>query len=153
MDAGGALAAKGRVDDAALAALMANPWFDRPIPKSLDRDAFSLEPVATLSTEDGAATLAAFTSRTIAKGIVMAGGADRVVISGGGASNPVLMEMLAEAVDAPVATASAAGWAADFIEAEAFAYLGARSVRGLPLTFPGTTGVPSPTTGGVLARP
>lgn len=153
MDEGGALAAKGRVDEAALGALMADPWFDRPIPKSLDRDAFSLEPVAHLSTEDAVATLAAFTSRTIAKGIVMAGGADRVLVSGGGASNPVLLAMLAGALDVPVAAASEAGWSADFIEAEAFAYLAVRSVRGLPLTFPGTTGVPAPTTGGVLARP
>jgi anhydro-N-acetylmuramic acid kinase len=161
MDAGGELAARGRVDQAVLACLMADPWFDRPMPKSLDRGAFTADGVAELSIEDGAATLTAFTSRTIVKGIVMAGGADRIVVSGGGAANPVLMRMLAEAADAPLATAAGMpvvsatelGWSPDFIEAEAFAYLAARSVRGLPLTFPGTTGVPAPTTGGVLARP
>jgi anhydro-N-acetylmuramic acid kinase len=92
---------------------------------------------------------------------VMTGGADRIVVSGGGAANPVLMRMLAEAADAPLAAAAGMpvvsatelGWSPEFIEAEAFAYLAARSVRGLPLTFPGTTGVPAPTTGGVLARP
>ena len=87
MDAGGALAMNGRVDAQALDALLDNPWFERPMPKSLDRDAFSSSAVAGLSLEDGVATLAAFTSRTIVKGIVMAGGADRIIVAGGGANN------------------------------------------------------------------
>jgi anhydro-N-acetylmuramic acid kinase len=153
MDRGGALAAHGRVDAAALARLMDNPWFDRPMPKSLDRDAFSAEPVAALSDADGAATLAAFTSATILKGIVMAGGADRIVVSGGGTNNPVLMAMLAAGAGVPVGGAGSLGWSPDFIEAEAFAFLAVRSLRGLPLTFPGTTGVPAPMTGGRLAAP
>jgi anhydro-N-acetylmuramic acid kinase len=153
MDEDGALAARGRVDAAALARLMDNPWFDRPLPKSLDRDAFSAEPVANLSDADGAATLTAFTSGTILKGIVTAGGADRIVVAGGGAHNPVLMAMLGEQAGVPVETADRLGWSPDFIEAEAFAYLAARSLGGLPLTFPGTTGVPAPMTGGQLAEP
>ncbi len=153
MDRAGAHAARGRVDAAALAALMANPWFARPMPKSLDRDAFTAEPVAALSTEDGAATLTAFTSGTILKGVVIAGGADRIVISGGGASNPVLMQMLAAGAGVPVESAEKLGWSPDFIEAEAFAYLAARSSRGLPITFPGTTGAPRPMTGGRRADP
>ena len=153
MDAGGALASAGKVNAAALDSLLALRWFDRPFPKSLDRNAFSIAPVANLSTEDGVATLAAFTSRTIVKGIVMAGGADRIVVAGGGASNPFLMHRLADEAGVPVASAADLGWSPDFIEAEAFAFLAARSLRGLPLTFPGTTGVKQPTTGGVLARP
>ena len=132
---------------------MANPWFDLPFPKSLDRDAVSLEAVRDLSDADGAATLAAFTSRSIVKGIVNAGGAERIVVSGGGTANPVLMAMLKEAAGVPVTSAAELGWSPDFIEAEAFAFLAARSLRGLPLTFPGTTGAPWPMTGGVLARP
>jgi anhydro-N-acetylmuramic acid kinase len=153
MDTGGALAARGKVDQAALARLLADPWFDRRMPKSLDRDAFTAGAVAGLSTEDGAATLTAFTSRTIVKGIVMVGGADRIVVAGGGASNTTLMRRLIEDAAVSVASAADLGWSPDFIEAEAFAYLAARSVRGLPLTWPGTTGVPAPTTGGILARP
>ncbi len=153
MDRGGALAAEGTVDAAALARLMDNPWFDKPLPKSLDRDAFAAGPVANLSDADGAATLTAFTSGTILKGIVMAGGADRIVVSGGGTNNPVLMAMLAAGAGVPVEGADKLGWSPDFIEAEAFAYLAARSLRGLPLTFPGTTGVPAPTTGGRLVAP
>ena len=153
MDVEGRVAARGRVDAAALARLGANPWFERPMPKSLDRDAFSLDAVASLSVEDGAATLVAFTSGTIVKGIVISGGAERIVVAGGGASNPTLMRRLASDARVPVESAAALGWSPDFLEAEAFAYLAARSTRGLPLTFPGTTGVPRPTTGGVLARP
>ena len=49
--------------------------------------------------------------------------------------------------------AHAAGWSVDSLEAQAFAYLAVRSLRGLPITFPGTTGAPRPLTGGVLAKP
>jgi anhydro-N-acetylmuramic acid kinase len=153
MDVGGTLAAKGAVDAGALDALLAHKWFDRRFPKSLDRNAFSLLPVARLKTEDAAATLAAFTSGTIVKGIVMAGGADRIVIAGGGANNPAIVRAIAADAGAPVTTAAELGWSPDFLEAEAFAFLAARSLRGLPLTFPGTTGVPAPTTGGVLVKP
>lgn len=153
MDRDGLLARRGKIDEAVLARLMDNSWFDRPMPKSLDRDAFSLDPVSDLPTEDGVATLTAFTSRTIMKGMVIAGGAGRIVVSGGGASNPALLDRLAADAGVPVTSAAALGWSPDFIEAEAFAFLAARSVRGLPLTFPGTTGVPAPMTGGVLARP
>jgi anhydro-N-acetylmuramic acid kinase len=153
MDRGGALASRGRVDAVALAALLDNPWFALPFPKSLDRDAFSLTPVADLSTEDGLATLAAFTAETVAGAIRRAGDADRIVVSGGGANNPFLLRVLAERARQPIERADDLGWAGDFIEAEAFAYLAARSVNDLPLTFPATTGVPAPQTGGVIARP
>jgi anhydro-N-acetylmuramic acid kinase len=153
MDEGGALASAGTVNDGALESLMALRWFDKPFPKSLDRNAFSAAAVANLSTEDALATLAAFTSRTIVKGVVMAGGADRMVVAGGGARNAFLMRRLGEDAGIPVAGAAELGWSPDFIEAQAFAFLAARSVRGLPLTYPGTTGVARPMSGGVLARP
>jgi anhydro-N-acetylmuramic acid kinase len=64
------------------------------------------------------------------------------------------MRMLAERlVPASVESAHAVGWSIDSLEAQAFAYLAVRSLRGLPLTFPGTTGAPRPLTGGVLAKP
>ena len=153
MDRDGTLARAGRANQAALAHLLANPWFDRPLPKSLDRNAFSSAAVAALPTEDGVATLVAFTSRTIAKGIVMAGGADRVVVSGGGASNPALMAALAADLPVPVTSAATLGWPPDFVEAQAFAYLAVRTRRGLPLTYPGTTGAPRPISGAVIAEP
>jgi len=153
MDRDGALAARGSVARERVAAQLAAPWFAMPMPKSLDRDAFDLDFVLDLSLEDGLATLAAFTAATIAKGIAVAGGADTVVVSGGGAHNPVLLQMLAEATGAKVRRAADLGWDGDFVEAQAFAYLAARSVSGLPLSLPETTGVPYPMPGGVLARP
>jgi anhydro-N-acetylmuramic acid kinase len=153
LDRDGALAGRGRVDRKVLAELLHNPWFDAAFPKSLDRDAFSLDAVSTLTAEDGAATLAAFTAETIAKGIRLAGGAAKIVVAGGGAHNPVLLRMLRDAAGVPVATAADLGWSVDFLEAQAFAFLAARSLAGLPLSYPETTGVPRPMPGGVHVRP
>jgi anhydro-N-acetylmuramic acid kinase len=76
------------------------------------------------------------------------------IVAGGGANNPTLMRMLSERLPkARLATAASIGWQSDAIEAQAFAFLGVRSLKGLPLTFPRTTGVPEPLTGGVLAKP
>ena len=76
------------------------------------------------------------------------------IVAGGGARNPTLMRMLAQRLaPATVETADAAGWSADALEAQAFAYLAVRSLRGLPLTFPATTGVATPMRGGLLAQP
>ncbi|WP_421724049.1 anhydro-N-acetylmuramic acid kinase [Bauldia sp.] len=153
MDADGRLAARGTVDQFALDALMDEPWFLEPLPKSVDRDAFSAGPVRLLSTEDGVATLAAFTASTIAGAIADAGGAEIVVISGGGARNPVLVAMIGAATGATVKRAAELGWDGDFVEAQAFAYLAARSLRDLPLSLPETTGVERPMLGGVVTDP
>lgn len=153
MDKGGRHAGEGKVDEAVLAALLAHPFFTAPFPKSLDRDAFSLRPVAGLTVADGAATLAAFTARSIAEGVRRAGGADRIVVAGGGAHNPVILRMLGEAAGIPLTTAADLGWSVDFLEAEAFAFLAARSLASLPLSYPETTGVPRPMPGGRLADP
>ncbi|HEY8579121.1 MAG TPA: anhydro-N-acetylmuramic acid kinase, partial [Beijerinckiaceae bacterium] len=154
MDRDGACAAAGRVDAAALAALTAHPYFDAPPPKSLDRNAFSIRPVEGLSTEDAAATLAAFTVATVMRGLAHLPATPRLlVVCGGGARNGHLMRLLAEAAPCPVAAAGAVGWDGDALEAQAFAYLGARARRGLPLTWPTTTGVGAPTPGGVVTLP
>lgn len=147
----GALAAKGRVDERALAALMANDYFDRPPPKSLDRNGFSADPVAHLSVEDGAATLAAFTVATVAaarRHLPVA--PRRWLVTGGGRHNDVLMGGLGRAFNVPVDPVEAVGWNGDALEAEAFAFLAVRASRGLPLSLPTTTGVPAPMPGGRL---
>ncbi len=153
-DIDGALAARGAVDEVALSALMADPWFHEPFPKSLDRNAFSPAPVNALSLEDGAATLSAFTGFTIAAGIVAAGGSDTIVVTGGGAHNPTILRFLEDAVaGSSILKASELGWDGDFVEAQAFAFLAVRSAAGLPFTYPETTGVSRPMTGGILVRP
>jgi anhydro-N-acetylmuramic acid kinase len=151
-DADGACAAAGRVDEAALAEMLNNRYFAAPAPKSLDRNAFSADAVAQLSTEDGAATLTAFTAAAIAAARFHVREEPKTwVICGGGRKNKTLMSMLAEHVENAVVPAEAAGLDGDAIEAEAWAYLAVRSLQGWAITFPGTTGVPRPMTGGKLA--
>ncbi|EFI51819.1 anhydro-N-acetylmuramic acid kinase [Afipia sp. 1NLS2] len=155
MDRDGQVAAPGVPDSDWIAQALEHPFFDRPAPKSLDRNDFASFTVEGMTLEDGAATLTAFTAASIA-GIV-----DRLpnqpaswIVVGGGANNPTLMRMLAERLaPIPVITGHDLGWQGDAIEAQAFAYLAVRSLNGLPLTYPGTTGVSAPLTGGLLVRP
>lgn len=151
-DRDGALAAAGAVDEGRVAAWLEDSWFDRPPPKSLDRGDFAHLEMAGAGLEDGAATLTAFTARSIARVAEhLPAPPLRWLVTGGGRHNPTLMRMLAEAIRAPVDPVEAVGWDGDAIEAQAFAYLAVRSLRGLPLTFPRTTGVAAPTTGGRVA--
>jgi len=153
LDRDGRLAGAGRVDEARLRGLLASDYFDRRPPKSLDRDDFSADPVTGLSLEDGAATLTAFTAATIAAAAAhFPQPAGRWLITGGGRHNPTLMAALAERTGAPVEPVEAVGWQGDALEAQAFAYLALRSLAGLPLTLPSTTGVSRPASGGRLHK-
>ena len=153
-DADGALARAGRVDATILSAYLAHPYFTAAWPKSLDRYDFSLDAVAALSLEDACATLTAFAAQAVAMGLRAAVHPPlQLIICGGGRHNPVLLAQIQACVDIPVRTAEAVGWRGDAIEAEAFAYLAARRLKGLPISFPGTTGVPTPMTGGHLIEP
>jgi anhydro-N-acetylmuramic acid kinase len=153
VDTDGALARAGRIDEAALAALLDHPYFDRPPPKSLDRDAFDPAPVERLSPADGAATLTAFSAAAVARARDrLPAPPRRWLVTGGGRRNPVLMAALAERLEAPVAPVEAVGWDGDALEAQAFAYLALRSLEGLALSLPGTTGVARPMPGGVVHR-
>jgi anhydro-N-acetylmuramic acid kinase len=152
-DESGRLAAEGRVDKAALAALLDDPYFDRTPPKSLDRLDFGREAVSGLSPADGAATLAAFTVGAVIRALTHLPTRPRcILVTGGGRHNATLMRGLAAAAGVPVEPVEAVGWDGDVLEAQAFAYLAVRTLRGLPLTWPGTTGVKSPATGGRLYR-
>ena len=147
-DADGRIAAAGRMDPSALATLMAAPYFAKPLPKSLDRYDFSLDPVLPLTTEDAAATLVAFTADAVARAArLLPAPPERWIVCGGGRHNPVLMAALAARLPGVVAC-DALGLRGDFIEAEAFAFLARRALKGLPITFPGTTGVARPLSGG-----
>lgn len=153
VDMGGALAAGGRVDEARLTTALHHPFFDRVPPKSLDRYDFSAALADGLSPADGAATLTAFSAACIAAVARHFPAAPAAwVVCGGGRHNPVLMAQLAWRVTAPVLRVERFGWNGDALEAEAFAFLAARAVRSLPLSLPGTTGVPVPQTGGRLFR-
>ena len=153
IDEGGGLARLGKVDEAHVARFLAHPFFAAPPPKSLDRDDFARFAPEGLPPADGAATLAAMT----VAGIVAARRhfpeqAVRWLVTGGGRHNPILMNMLTAQLDASVAPVERAGWDGDALEAQAFAYLAVRSIKGLPLTLPQTTGVTAPMPGGRLHR-
>ena len=153
-DLEGALARAGIVDEAVLTAYLDHPYFRRTGAKSLDRFDFTLGSVASLSLNDAAATLTAFAAEAVAIGLRSCReAARRVIVCGGGRNNPALMSEIARRAAAPVLTAEDVGWRGDSIEAEAFAYLAARTATGLPISFPGTTGVAAPMTGGRIAEP
>ncbi|ACA20127.1 protein of unknown function UPF0075 [Methylobacterium sp. 4-46] len=154
LDRGGRAAAAGRPDEALLAWLLVHPYFTRRPPKSLDRNWFSHRVAGQLPTEDGAATLTAFTVRAIARALDFAEEPPpHWIVAGGGARNAEMLRLLRHHLRAEVTPADAIGWSSSHLEAQAFAYLAARSARGLPITFPSTTGAPAPMTGGVTARP
>jgi len=153
-DLDGALARAGQVKEDVLAAYLAHDYFAARGPKSLDRYDFSLDPVADLTLEDGVATLTAFAAEAVALGLSgLSKAAGELILTGGGRLNPVLREAIAGLVDCPVRSAEDLGWRGDSIEAEAFAFLAARTAKGLPISYPGTTGVPSPMGGGRILRP
>ena len=150
-DRDGALAATGRVDAAQVAEFMNHPYFSRRPPKSLDRQAFAAigPQLVALSPADGAATLTAMTAASIAAGCRhLAVPPVQYAVTGGGRKNATLMDMLSDQLPAPVVPVEALGWNGDLLEAQAFAYLAVRSRAGLPISYPGTTGVPAPLTGG-----
>ena len=153
-DAGGTFAATGSIDQTVLGAMLDNPWFDQPPPKSLDRADFTIQPARGLAPADGAATLTAFTASTVALALGhLPERPTRLIVAGGGRHNATLMAMLADACEIPVEPIESLGQNGDATEAEGFAYMAVRSLKGLPISFPGTTGVAEPLTGGRLSRP
>ncbi len=158
IDRDGRAGAAGTPDEAAVERMMAHGFFAAPPPKSLDRNDFrdwvhGNGGLAAMALEDGAATLTALTAAAVASSLGHLPKPPRCwIVAGGGARNPTLMAMLgARLAPAVVQSARDLGWSADHIEAQAFAFLAVRSLKGLPLTFPTTTGVAAPLTGGVLA--
>lgn len=152
MDKDGKLALSGTVDEERLAALLAHPYLSAAYPKSLDRFDFGPDMVDGLSDADGAATLAAFTAGAVGKALdLLPTRPARLIVCGGGRKNPAIMQALEERTSCAIEPAEKYGWRGDAVEAECFAHLAARTLRGLPISFPNTTGVASPLAGGRVA--
>src|SRR6478752_8451076 len=151
----GRMAAQGVADEAWVARALEHPFFALPPPKSLDRNDFASLALREVRPADGAATLTAFTAAAIARIVALLPKAPLSwIVVGGGARNHTMMRMLRERLaPATVESGEALGWSGDAIEAQAFGFLAARGLKGLPLSYPATTGVPLPMTGGVIARP
>jgi anhydro-N-acetylmuramic acid kinase len=155
-DRDGAIARSGQVDQAVLGRLLADPYFARPAPKSLDRLDFAASLAASgvesLSPADGAATLVAFIAAAVAAAPLPAP-PQRWVVTGGGRHNPAIMQALRDRLGAPVDPVEAIGWDGDAVEAQCFGFLAARTKAGLPISFPGTTGIARPLPGGRITLP
>ena len=156
-DRDGRLGGSGNSNAEVLRQLLKSNYFATPAPKSLDRNAFDPSVVNALSPADGAATLTRFTAESIAASLPLVPERPRlVVVCGGGRLNPTLMRDIRDILQATgtkVVSAEDVALNGDSMEAEAWAYLAVRCLRGLPITFPGTTGAPQPLSGGLVARP
>jgi anhydro-N-acetylmuramic acid kinase len=155
-DEHGTLAATGTVDETILTRIFQRPFFAQKPPKSLDRHDFhdALSLVEHLSTPDAAATLTALPAACVAANqshlpIEPA----TWYICGGGAQNPTLMAELRNRLSGKVAPIEDLNLDGDMLEAQAFAYLAARTLRGLPISAPSTTGCTEPKRGGQIATP
>src|ERR1700716_2611538 len=154
-DCEGRLAAQGKVDEAWVAQALQQPFFAQRPPKSLDRNQFSSLLLRDMPPADGAATLTALTTAAISGIVALLPKVPQSwIVTGGGTRNLTMLRMLRERLEpATVESADALGWSADAMEAQAFGFLAARGLKGLPLSYPATTGVPIPMTGGLIARP
>jgi len=155
-DLDGKIAANGRVEDGALELFLAESYFRKMPPKSLDRDDFSLmmDLVRELSDADAAATMTAMAAAAVMQGIEHCPSLpSRLLVTGGGRKNPVMMKMLQAGLDCPVEAIETAGLDGDMLEAQAFAFLAMRVARGLPTSAPSTTGVAAAVGGGQKSLP
>ncbi|MGQ7844622.1 anhydro-N-acetylmuramic acid kinase [Granulosicoccus sp. 3-233] len=153
MDHDGQLAAAGTVDESRLEQLLQHPYLTQAWPKSLDRNDFTASMAEGLSAADGAALLTAFTAAAVGKALdLLPQRPSKLIVCGGGRHNPTLMRALAQRAAPVCEPAEVQGWRGDAIEAECFAYLAMRTVRGLPISFPSTTGVSQAMCGGVVSQ-
>ncbi len=156
LDQNGRIASEGGVVTGVVEAYLDDPFFDRNVPKSLDRGDFTLAEARGMDLADGARTLAAVTGHAIFEAAKHMPSMPKLwVLCGGGRKNPHIADdlaKLAEPAGGEVIAAEDAGLDGDAMEAEAWAYLAVRSRNGLPLTFPTTTGCLKPVSGGVLAE-
>jgi anhydro-N-acetylmuramic acid kinase len=155
-DKDGALALSGTVNTDVLAAFFKSDYFERIPPKSLDRNDFTniQQLVSELSDSDGAATLTAICVASVyAAQAHIPRDPSRWLVCGGGRHNPAIMNGLRNRLDQPVDPVEVVGFDGDMFEAQAFGYLAARVVAGLPTSSETTTGCRSPICGGRISEP
>lgn len=152
-DRDGWLARTGKVNQGMLDEWLGHEYFKKNVPKSLDRDEWDVKSVYDLELKDGVATLSEFTVQSVLKSLDHLPGTPRALcVAGGGRHNSFIMERLRKELDYDVHPVEALGWNGDMLEAQGFAYMAVRSLLGLAITLPTTTGVPEPMTGGALYK-
>ena len=152
-DQDGLVSSAGAINAALIRKFLSSPYISKKPPKSLDRNDFSSDFVEGLSLADGAATLARACATSIAAAVThMPEPPTAWLVCGGGSKNPSIIKSIGEISNISVKDCPPT-WSADSMEAQAFGFLAARSLRGLPLSFPSTTGVPEPLRGGRVFLP
>ena len=152
-DKDGALSLKGSIRQDLVDNWLARDFFTRPMPRSADRYDFDvLGDLDGVSVQDGAASLAAFCAQSIARD-VKDFAPETVIICGGGRHNQAIIAMLSAHIEADIVSSESVAWDGDGLEAQAFAFLAVRSLRALPISFKGTTGISRDMSGGVIAEP
>jgi anhydro-N-acetylmuramic acid kinase len=149
----GKTAKAGKIHESIVQEFMKHPYFAMKAPKSLDRNNWNIKAVEHLSTEDGVATLSAFTVAAVKESLkLLPQNPVHWCVAGGGRYNQFMMEELQKSLIVPVTAVEKCGWNGDALEAEGFAYLAVRSLLKEPLSLPSTTGVPKPTAGGTYNK-
>lgn len=149
-DADAAIARTGTIDESLLAALLDDPYYALPAPKSTGKEHFHLDYVRAhaagrdVSTADLVRTLTELTVQTVARD-VRAAGVGYLAASGGGTHNPLIMEGLRTALpEVDVVLADELGASADSKEAILFALIGWSTMHGVPAVLPSATGARAP---------
>jgi len=169
MDMDGHYGLRGTINESVLKVLFEKSlrmeganYFDMAPPKSLDIGDMGLIPeLESLSLEDGCATLEAFTAESIVRSLAFMNTNTLPtfwILVGGGWYNPVIRRELEKGLKqridkVKVHLADEIGWKSQAMEAQVFAYLAVRSLYKKPISLPGTTKVPKPTSGGTLFIP
>jgi len=154
-DQNGEIARLGKADATMCSKWLGHDYFRRPYPKSLDRNTFLvfIDDVHELKKEDKIATLTELSALSIAKSIeLLPIKPYEIVVYGGGRKNSFMMKRISQLSGLKITPIDSIGFDGDFIESYAFGYLAARSIKGLPITFPNTTGVKAPLSGGKLVN-
>ncbi|MEM9468585.1 MAG: anhydro-N-acetylmuramic acid kinase [Pseudomonadota bacterium] len=152
-DSSGLRALKGNALQRLVDQWLDDPFFDQKPPKSLDRNQWDVSGVYEFELHDAIATLTQFTVQSVLKSLQHLPGKPKTLyVAGGGRHNKAMMQWLNQALDYPVEPVELIGWNGNALEAQGFAYLAVRSLLGLALTVPSTTGVSEAITGGVVYK-
>jgi len=153
-DKDGVIAFKGSVNEIILENYLSDPYYKKKPPKSLDVNNFSLKLIEGQSLENSIATLSELTARTIVESISHFKKKPKLIIlCGGGRKNKYISSQISKLSKIQTILIDFYKIDGDFIESQAFAYLSIRSLLKKNITFPSTTGVKKPLTGGILSKP
>lgn len=150
-DLNGNFSKKGKINYRILKKNMSDDFFKKNYPKSLDRNYFSIKKYKNLDFYDACATISMFTVLSIYEGIKMTEiDCDCIYLVGGGSRNQFISSKLSKLISGKIKFINKLSLSDNYIESQAFAYLGIRSIKKLPISYPKTTGIKKALSGGDL---